>query len=291
VVVSTSRVIVGVDGSEPSRAALRWAAQDAARRGAELVVVHAYDWRVVGARMQVGGGYADAMRENAERVVAAAVAEARSSRPSLAVTGRTTVGPAAAVLLDCTEDGDLIVVGSRGRGGFRSLVLGSVSQQVATHARGPVVVVRGRAAVGDGPVVVGVDASPASSRTVGAAFHEAALRGAKLSVVSVVVEATPPWGPDAAPYVDEVGQLQLESTRQRLAEEIAPWAEKFPDVPVDPAAVGGHPAEVLIDQSRHAALVVVGTRGHGGFDGLLLGAVSLQLIHHSDCPVLIVRVP
>jgi nucleotide-binding universal stress UspA family protein len=76
-----------------------------------------------------------------------------------------------------------------------------------------------------------------------------------------------------------------------LTAQIAPWAEKFPDVVVEPAVVGGHPVRVLTDLSRTAQLLVVGTRGQGGFTGLLLGAVSLQLLHHADCPVLIVRAP
>jgi nucleotide-binding universal stress UspA family protein len=291
VVVSTSKVVVGVDGSEPSRAALKWAAGYAARRQVELVVVNAYDWRVAGARMQVGGGYAAAVRQVADGVVATAAQEARDAFPSLAVTAHVATGAAAPTLLDCAGDGSLLVVGSRGRGGFASLVLGSVGQQVATHASGPVVVVRGRGDTGHGPVVVGLDGSPASAHTLGVAVAEAAMREAKLSVVTVCAEATPPWGRDVAPHVDEAGQLTLQHARARLAEEIAPWLVEFPGVTVDASAVGGHPVEVLTDLSRRAQLVVVGTGGHGGFAGLLLGAVGLQLIHHADCPVLIVRTP
>jgi nucleotide-binding universal stress UspA family protein len=284
------QVVVGVDGSKASEAALVWATRDAARRNAELAVTHVFDWRVQGSRVQVAGGYREAVQEAAEAIVGAAVTKARAAEPGLRISQELTVGLPAPTLVERSAGDTLVVVGNRGRGGFASLLLGSVSQQVAVHASGPVVVVRGRTDATTGAVVVGVDGSPESAQTLGTAFDEAALRGARLVVVHVCAGATKPWGHDVAPYVDGDGIQELVAAREMLAQEIAPWAAKFPDVVVEPVAVGGHPAEVLIDMSRTAQLVVVGSRGSGGFAGLLLGAVSQQLLHHAGCPVLIIAI-
>jgi nucleotide-binding universal stress UspA family protein len=281
------QIIVGVDGSEPSAAAVQWAARVGVSRDAEVIVTHAYDWRVRGSRVQVGGGYREAVEEQAEKIVDAAVAQALAAEPSLRVSRELTVGPPTATLLQHSTEDTLIVVGNRGRGGFASLLLGSVSQQVATHASGPVAVVRGRTDASGGAVVVGVDGSADPTRTLGTAFDESGRRRARLLVVHVSAAAMPPWN-NIAPYVDDDGIAELVAAREMLAQQIAPLAARFPDVLVEPIAMGGHPAEVLIDLSRKAQLMVVGARGSGGFGGLLLGAVSQQLLHHADCPVLIV---
>jgi nucleotide-binding universal stress UspA family protein len=277
-----SQVVVGVDGSEPSRAAVRWAAREAARRGVDLVVMHVFDWR--------RAGYAEAAREMGQGIVAGATAEARSAAPGVRVSSDLTTGHAAQKLMDRSTGDTLIAVGQRGRGGFASLLLGSVSHQVATHAVGPIVVVRGRARVASGAVVVGIDGSAASAQTLGRAFDEAAGRGATLMVVHACPRTTPPWRSDPPPNLDE-DVVDRGVAQQILADEIAPWREKFPDVVVDSAVVDGHPVEVLTGQSRSAQLVVVGARGHAGFADLRLGAVSTQVLHHADCPVLIVRAP
>jgi nucleotide-binding universal stress UspA family protein len=280
--------VVGVDGSDQSHKALRWAAAEAALRNIELLVVHAYDWRVAGAMTPVGGAYADDARARAERVVESAVLEASEYSPGLVVRGEALLGSAVTGLLRASGVDSLVVLGHRGGGGFSSLLLGSVSQQVATHAHGPIVIVRGRPAIDGGPVVVGVDGSPGAGLALGAAFEEAAARGTALVAVRAYKLAPPPWGPDAPPFIENYEERRIEEYRL-LDEEIAPWREKFPDVAVETRAVVGHPAEVLGDISTTAQLVVVGTRGHGGFTGLLLGSVGLQLLHHAESPVLIAR--
>jgi nucleotide-binding universal stress UspA family protein len=285
--MDVTQVVVGVDGSEPSAAAVQWAARDANRRNAELVITHAFDWRVQGSRVQVAGGYREAVQEAAGKIVDTAVTQALVAEPGLRVSPELTVGRAAPALVDRSTEDTLVVVGNRGRGGFSSLLLGSVSQQVATHAGGPVAVVRGRADAATGAVVVGVDGPAEPTQTLGAAFDEAARRGARLLVVYVSSATTPPWN-NVAPYVDDDGVEELVAARETLAQEIEPWTAKYPDVVVEAVALGGHPAEVLIDLSRTAQLIIVGTRGSGGFAGLLLGAVSQQLLHHADCPVLII---
>ena len=153
-------IVVGVDGSAGSQRALRWAADEAVRTGRELVVTHAYEWPMAGARFPVAGEYADDLQRVAEDIVAAAVEDAARHAPGVVVRGETVVGSAGVVLAQCGVD-DMVVVGNRGRGGFASLMLGSVGHHVVTHARATVVVVRGRADADAGPVVIGVDAGPA----------------------------------------------------------------------------------------------------------------------------------
>jgi nucleotide-binding universal stress UspA family protein len=262
-----SRVVVGVDGSQSGGAAVTWAAREAARRGVELVVTHVIDWH--------GAEYAEAVRETAWGIVAGAAAEARSVAREIRVSSDLAAGQAAPALVDRSTDDTLIVVGHRGRGGLSSLLLGSVSHQVATHAAGPIVVVRGRTQAASGAVVVGIDGSAGSAATLGRAFDEAARRDATLMVVHACAAAPPTY----------LGEAPVDHTvaQELVADEIAPWREKFPDVVVDSAVVEGNAAALLIGQSRSAQLVVVGGRG-----GLRLGAVSHQLLHHADCPVLIV---
>jgi nucleotide-binding universal stress UspA family protein len=287
-VVNLPRICVGVDGSPASQSALRWAAGEAATHSGELVVIHAYDWRVVGARAQVGGAVADQARSTADTIVETAVEQARAQAPGVKVRGQAALGAPGPMLVSASETFDLTVVGSRGRGGFASLLLGSVGQHVATHAAGPVVVVRGRPDATVGPIVVGVDGSPAGDHAVRMAFEEAAQRGVGVLAVRVYTPRYASWGIDASVPVEDPVQRRDEEQRH-LADDVAVWQEKFPDVSVRSVALDGHTAEVLIGLSSSAQLVVVGTRGHGGFAGLLLGSVGLQLLHHADCPVLIAR--
>jgi len=286
--VKLSRICVGVDGSSASQSALRWAAAEAAANNAELVVIHAYDWRVLGARAQIGGAYADVARSMATTLMETAVDQARALAPEVNVRGETVLGAAGPTLVTASETFDLTVLGSRGRGGFASLLLGSVSQHVATHADGPVVVVRGRPDVAIGPIVVGADGSPASEHAVRLAFEEAVARDAGVLAVRIYIPRLAGLGVDISAPVEDPVRRREEELRH-LADDIAAWREKYPDVSVRSVVLDGHTAEVLIGLSSSAQLVVVGTRGHGGFAGLLLGSVSLQLLHHADCPVLIAR--
>jgi nucleotide-binding universal stress UspA family protein len=286
--VIANRIGVGIDGSPASQSALRWAAAEAAAHNAELVVVHAYDWRVVGAKAQIGGAIAEAAALSATALVNSAVEQARALAPDVSVRGEAVLGAPGPILVDASKTYDLIVLGSRGRGGFSSLLLGSVSQHVATHAAGPVVVVRGRPAGAVGPIVVGVDGSPASDHVIRLAFEEAVARDAGVLAVRVYIPRYAGLGVDISVPVEDPVQRR-EAELRHVADDVAPWREKYPDVSVRTVALDGHTADVLIGLSASAQLVVVGTRGHGGFAGLLLGSVGLQLLHHADCPVLIAR--
>jgi nucleotide-binding universal stress UspA family protein len=286
--VTLPRICVGVDGSPASQSALRWAATEAAAHNAELVVIHAYDWRVVGARAQIAGAYADLAKTTADTLLASAVEQARAIAPGITARGEAVLGPPGHTLVNASKSFDLTVLGSRGRGGFASLLLGSVSQHVAVHASGPVVVVRGRPDITDGTIVVGADGSPASDYAVRLAFEHAATHGAGVLAVRTYSPRYGEWRVDA-PAEMEDPTLRREEELRHLADDMATWQDKYPDVPVRLVALDGHTAEVLIGLSSSAQLVVVGTRGHGGFTGLLLGSVGLQLLHHADCPVLIAR--
>lgn len=279
-------IVVGVDGSPASQAALQWAAKEAAGRGCDLRVIHAYDWHVIGARAPIGGPLADDARARAEKLVASAVADAKALAPQIAVGGEAVLGSPGHSLVAASPDAELVVVGSRGRGGFASLLLGSVSQQVATHAAGPVVVVRGRPDP-VGPIVVGVDGSDASDQALGMAFEEAKIRDCGIVAIRVYTMPTA-WGSDIPPFVEDYEErrkVELEA----LLDDLASWKDKYAEVAIEAVVLDGHPAGVMTGLSSTAQLIVAGTRGHGGFAGLLLGSVSLQLLHHADCPVLIIR--
>lgn len=287
--MTTNEMIVGVDGSEASQQALVWAVGEATRRKAPLTIITAYEWLWPGARMVVGTGYADAMREQAEAIVTLAVDQARELSPSLTVRGQAVHGQPARVLIDASAKAAALVVGSRGRGGFTSLLLGSVSHQVATHATCPVVVTRGRADL-SGPIVVGVDGSVSADHALGHALELARGRGVELRAVRCYEPIAPPWGPGGSPYLEDMAERE-QIERELLAESITAWREKYPDVVVTSLLQRGHPGRALADLSHDASLVVIGTRGHGGFTGLMLGSVGQGLLHHGECPVLVDRTP
>jgi nucleotide-binding universal stress UspA family protein len=283
-------IVVGVDGSAAGTAAMRWAATEAWLRETELQILTAYHWRIPGMRFSNSGDLQRAADQRTAAIVDAAVAEARTIAPNVTVRGAASVGYPAHVLLKAAEDAELMVVGSRGRSGFNGLLLGSVSSQVATNAPCPVAVVRGRANIATGPVVVGVDGSPSADAAAGQGFEEAARRrNTTLTAVAVyptplplATVGIPPVGVDDADHVDA-------DLHRDLTGWLAGWRAVHPDIPVDYEVVNGAAADVLVEKSRQAQLVVVGARSRRAFEGLLLGSVGLHLLHHADCPVLIAR--
>ncbi|MET7423675.1 universal stress protein [Dactylosporangium sp. NPDC005555] len=286
-------VVVGVDGSPESLAAVDWAAWDAARRGRRLHILHAYAWPVVYPPLAAYRTPAldKVVRDAAETVVGAAVARARTVASQLPITTATPFEPAGAALVHASEWAGTVVVGNRGLGGFSGLLLGSVGVQVATHAACPVVVVRPGDTTDAGEadrVVVGVDGSHDADRAMRFAFEQASFRGVGLTAVHTYIwpDATGPG--DMLPLVYDTDDL-LDDERRALAESICGWADKYPDVDVRRRTVRGGAAMVLKRLSHGAELMVVGSRGMGGFTGLLLGSVSQALLHHAACPVAVVR--
>ncbi|MFG3707683.1 universal stress protein [Micromonospora sp. NPDC047670] len=282
-------VVVGVDGSAAGLDAVRVAAREAARRQRPLRVVHAFIWPLTNAPLDpVPGAPADAgLRHQAERYVAEAVAEAGKAAPEVAVTGAVVDGAATSVVLDESREAALVVLGHRGLGGFAGLLIGSVTVQVSAHALCPVMVVRGEPRA-DGPVVVGVDGSECSTEAVGFAFEEASRRGAPLLAVQAWLHPTPVGPGEILPLVYDLDAYAAEQERT-LAESLAGFAERYPDVPVRHRLVRGTPARVLVEESKAAQLVVVGARGRGPLSGLLLGSVSHAVLHHAHSPLVIVR--
>ncbi|MCZ7476002.1 universal stress protein [Micromonospora sp. WMMC273] len=286
---SQAPVVVGVDGSAASLDAVRVAAREAADRNRPLQVVHAFIWPLTRAPLTPAPGApaGAGLRNQAERVVAEAVAEAGKVAPDVPVTGVVVDGAPAAVLVAESREAALIVLGHRGLGGFAGLLIGSVTLQVSARAHCPVLVTRGEARA-DGPVVVGVDGSELSTAAVGYAYEEAARRGASLIVVHAWLYPTPIGPGDILPLVYDPEALAEES-RRVLAESIAGWAERYPDAPVRQRSLRGAPARVLVEESKDAQLVVVGAHGRGALGGLLLGSVSHAVLHHAHSPLVIVR--
>jgi nucleotide-binding universal stress UspA family protein len=266
---STQAVIAGVDGSAQSYEAARWAAAEAHRRHAPLRLVIVND--------------DPARTEYAEKAVRGAAEDCRAQTPELEVTEEVVTGHPIDELLRRCQRAQLMVVGSRGRGGFTDALLGSVSTAVATHGRCPVAVLRGYAG-STGPVVVGVEDSPGSQAAVEFGVATAAQRGTELVAVQVWQEEgllAPPLPPEDRDQV----QQQVERS---LAQQITKWSAHYPDVRIRSVVCRGHPVAALTDAARDAQLLVVGHRGRGGFAGLFLGSVASGVLHHARCPVTVV---
>ncbi|MET8467465.1 universal stress protein, partial [Micromonospora zamorensis] len=236
---SGAPVVVAVDGSTSALEAVRVAAREAATRGRPLRVVHAFIWSLYGVSLEPAPGAPvnAGFRHQAEQLVAEAVTEAAKVAPELAVTGAIVEGAPTPMLLVEARDAALLVLGSRGLGGFGGLLIGSVAVQVSARADCPVLVVKGEARA-DGPVLVGVDGSDLSAQALGFAFEEASLRGTDLVAVHAwIIPAAPS---DLLPIANDVEALVAEEERV-LAEAIAGWSERYPDVPVRRRVAYGAP--------------------------------------------------
>ncbi|MFC7530099.1 universal stress protein [Actinoplanes sp. GCM10030250] len=285
----TPTIIVATDGAASGQATVQWAAREAEHRHIDLLVAHVLDWDWNSARYDFGGGHFEMARKLAESVTAVAAAAARAVAPGVAVTEATLIGNPAARLLAVADGAELLVLGGRGHGGFTGLMLGSVSRHVATHAPCPVVVVRGRTDPAEGPVAVGVDDSDAAEHALATAFAAAADRGTSLVAIRSYLPTIPLYyGADVLAATISTPE-QDTAERARLAEQLAPWRMKFPDVPVEALVSHDSAAGVLVGVSHGAQLIVVGSRGHGVIVGTLLGSTGLQLLHHADCPVYLDR--
>ncbi|MER7897648.1 universal stress protein [Streptomyces sp. NPDC096046] len=285
-------VVVGVDGSASSLAAVEAAVREARARGAKLRVVHAFVWPAMHVPLGPSplGPPDGGLRKMADRLVTEAVERARATAPEVDVNGAVVAGDSLTVLEAQSRAAELVVVGSRGMGGFVGLLVGSTAVHLAAHGRCPVLVVR-EGPSADDPVVLGVDGSAAGERAVEFAFAEAELRKAPL----VALHAWTTWNAPmsapqdaSAPYANPPGALAGQEERL-LSEALAGHRARYPGVVVEQKVMRGRTREALIDASRSAQLVVVGARGRGGFAGLLLGSVSQALLHHAHCPVAVVR--
>jgi nucleotide-binding universal stress UspA family protein len=287
----TTLILVAVDGSESALGAARWAAAQAVRRGCGLRIVHAYDWPLphyVPAVVDPAVLH-DAVQSTANTTLATAVTAVAEAAPELPVEAEIVRGPAVTALLRLSRQAELLVLGSRGLGGFTGLLVGSVAVELVAHGGCPVVVVRGDPPALEAPVVVGVDGSPASETAIALAFDQAASRGCDLIAVHAWTDTVIPYGPGSG-YAQTLNWPALtEQAENVLADSLAEWHEKYPGVTVHRVVARDRPAGALLNAARDAQLLVVGSRGRGGFTGLTLGSVSQALIHHAPCPVLVAR--
>ncbi|GAA3399031.1 universal stress protein [Cryptosporangium minutisporangium] len=289
---STPVVAVGTDGSEPALIAVDWATEYARRHAASVRVVTGLE---IPTPLPAYTAYPlpdlrEAVGEDARRTVEAAVARIQQHAPEIEVTGSVVAQPPVPALLEASHHADLLVVGCRGLNEFTNLLLGSVSAAVTAHADCSVAVVRGtRAARTDAPVVVGVDGSDREDATLTAAFEEAAQRKAPLVAVhawsDVTLVATAGAAVGAWPTWDRL----REEAANLVDSTLEPWRAKYPSVRVGTHVVRDRPAAALLELGRTAQLLVVGSHGRGGFAGMRLGSVAGRLVHHADCPVLVVR--
>lgn len=287
-------IVVGVDGSPGSLTAIDWAAAEAQRRDAALKLVFAYALppRALTAYDWIPPDFEATLEQEGHELVEEVGAVVSTQYPSLDVRGRVVNADAVEGLRLESEGAVMTVVGSRGSGRLSGVLLGSVALAVASSNPAPVAVVhQGRDGNPHGPVVVGVDGSPVSEAALAFAFEEAAVRRAELVAVHTWIDGIPDgFSASAQTFVlDPVDVEQSEAAQ--LSERLAGWREKYPDVAVQRKVLRGRPTSVLLEESNRAQLVVLGSRGRGGFAGMLLGSTSHALITHAECPVVVVRSP
>lgn len=287
--IAQGSVVVGVDGSASSESALAWAVNEARRTRTPLHVVHALENEVVlSDKHPLGTKEAPA---SGDPILATAMDTVRATAPEVRATPHSVTGFAPTTLIAASTFAGTVVIGSHGHHSLPTTLLGSVSQQVAIHSSCPVVVVREnskRGEAGSGHVVVGVDGSEASEPALGYAFAYAASTGSTLAAVHTWwweplegVSLGEPWIGDWTQIASQEATL--------VAEILAGWSQKYPEVPVRRHVVRGDPVVELLEESDGASLLVVGSRGRGGFVGLLLGSVSRRVLKRAACPVAVVR--
>ncbi|WP_433287327.1 universal stress protein [Micromonospora sp. CA-244673] len=281
-------VVVGVDGSSTSLTAAEHAARAAVARSRPLHVVHGYLHPLgYGVPLNPYDLGVPAPTEESQKMLEQVAAELVDRHPGLRVEVRQVAGGPGVTLIEESRRAELVVVGSRGVGGFAGLLLGSVSNQVAQHGHCPVLVVRPaeQPIPVRGPVLVGVDGSESAGYAVRLAADEAVRRDADLVLVHVRTPERGAVAPDAA--AEATAAAQAESA-ELLAGAAARIRSDHPVLSVVERPLRGEsPEQALIEASGEAALVVVGSRGRGGFAGLLLGSVSQALVQHAHCPVLV----
>jgi nucleotide-binding universal stress UspA family protein len=283
-------ILVGVDGSAESDAAIRWATNEAIMRDAPVTLMHVVEPAVVS--WTIGAFQAtitEWQEENAQRVIEQAqkmmhASVGESEPPTVHTKVRYAI--VATALIDASKQAQMIVVGSRGLGALGRVMLGSVSRGVLHHAHCPVAVVHADEAQAPdrtSPVLLGVDGSPASEAAIALAFDEASRRGVDL----VALHAWSDVG--VYPVLGMYWQEYEDEGHEVLAERLAGWQQRYPDVQVHRRIVCDQPARSLLEESQQAQLVVVGSHGRGGFTGMLLGSVSSAVAEASKAPVIVVR--
>jgi nucleotide-binding universal stress UspA family protein len=295
---ATTPIVVGVDGSWSANRALMWAADEASRLRLPLLIMHSADFPAFSssAGVDFDGSLVWSVQDDGERLLRQARDQVRERYPDLPVELRLENLSPVAGLAQVSRGARMVVLGSSGKGALRGALAGSNAVGVLHRAHCPVAVIRGEEPDSSvpGPVLVGVDDSPASDLAVKLAFDEAAWRGADLIAahartehlaVSAGVAACPlPMDWDGADW-DGAGRGE----EQMLAEKTGFWQERYPTVKVRKVLSFARPKRWLLELAKGAQLVVVGTRGRGEFASTFLGSTSQAMVYHSPCPLLIAR--
>jgi nucleotide-binding universal stress UspA family protein len=274
---TTYGIVAGYDGSPGAGQALRWAAREASARGTKLTVSLA--WTPDHLELPTESDLCDLARQHGREILARGLPYAESVLGPGLVRADLAAGPAARVLCERSRNADMVVTGSHGHGELPGWRLGSVPWQVAGHASGRVVVVRGAwrpANHSPGPVVVGADGSAAGQAAITFAFEEAALRDVPLVAVCALTDAPGRLG----------GSRQLEEDFDYM---VAVEAKEHPEVSVVRQVLAGAPRAALLTASAHAQLLVVGARGRGGLEQMCLGSIAQAVLQYAPCPVGVVR--
>ena len=285
-------ILVGVDGSPAAKVAVDWAAREAALRGVPLTLAYVLSppLLMMWPEVPMPPEYATWQEDQANSALEAGAGVARAATGDssrLDLRTETPMGPTLATLVDLSAEAELVVVGCRGLGALARGLLGSVSSGLVRHAHCPVAIIHDEDPLMEhpstAPVVLGIDGSPASELATGIAFDAASRRGVDLVAVHAVSDADV----TELPGVDYMSLEQ--EAHEVLAERLAGWQERYPDVIVHREVTWMRAANALVEQSEKAQLLVVGSHGRGTFAGLLLGSVSSAVAQAVRMPVIVAR--
>jgi nucleotide-binding universal stress UspA family protein len=293
----TGRIVVGIDGSQPSGNALEWAVARARLGGEQLELINTYsltlDIDFYGYHRAAASQPVEWFTEFSEQVLAAAAARVRELAPDLTCTTTSQVGHPAPVLAAASEGADAVVVGRRGLGSAASALLGSVSNLLTTQARCPLVVVGGGELPATGPIVVGVDGSEFGTNALRYAIREAAVRETSVRAVAAYDVPYQALRVVADPELVTRMRANVEAEAVDTITRALDEAQKTDpaSVSVDHVVVEGLAADAILGQAGDAQLIVVGTHGKGLLRRILLGSVSRQVLSDADRPVAVIDLP
>jgi nucleotide-binding universal stress UspA family protein len=289
-------ILVGVDGSAPALGAVRWAAHDAALRNVPLTLVHVVNAPVPGwSEVPAPAGFRQWQERRAREFIKSAIKVAEEStgeRGAVQIDSKVFYSATVPTLVALSKEVEMVVVGYRGHGGILvRTFLGSVSSGLVYHAHCPVAVIHDEeplvSNVARAPVLVGIDGCPASEAATAIAFEEASRRGVGVMALHAWTDLRVSDFEEVFPNFDwDVGLSEEEET---LAERLAGWQERYPDVGIRSKIEIGEPARPLIEASERAQLIVVGSHGRGGFAGMLLGSVGAAVVNRARIPVIVAR--
>ncbi|UXA08463.1 universal stress protein [Mycobacterium sp. SMC-2] len=285
-------ILVGVDGSAAALGAVRWAARDAALRQVPLTLVHVVDAPVPAWFQSTALADPTHSQERAREFIQSAIAVAEEStggRGAVQIDGKVLHSAVVPTLVALSREVEMVVVGHRGHGGVVAhSLLGSVSSGLVYRAHCPVAVIHDAARAGAAaPVLLGIDGSPASEAATAIAFEEASRRGVNL--IALHAWADPRVSDSRKLFQDSEWDAQLSEEEETLAERLAGWHERYPNVQIRRSVEIGDPARWLLKASERAQLLVVGSHGRGGFAGTLLGSVGATVVNRAKIPVIVAR--